>query len=996
MGEAPAEDAVPDKLPKEGQSKKDSDHKEDQGTSLREQQHQQRHLQSIHQEQQQYPQWSMPLPPPAMNGQPMPVPVGNPALLQYYEAQMRDHAAAYASAAAAAAMTAAQIAADIASSNGPPFYQQQQHVVPMSPMHFPESPQMYQPQTPVHQNFGQPYHHQQTWMETHPNPSSNNNQNGNFQQRRRKRQQRGPAFNFQGSDVQNRDSVKDPGAFSVFYGNGANRVQQGQQKRGRRRRRFWNDAGSSDSGEPSSNQGNDSNEGINNRHCRRTRKMAKATSSSSESGSASWITKKKQRQPNDDSLLGKTGVSALYEWCTKRRTTPTFSMTQSPSCSKKEAENSEIETQEHIESDQHTPNAEEGKRRRLELEHDYFETTVSIDGIKMGTGRGPTKTSAKHDASRRALLTLLPGVEFDEDSGILIRLPSQGISHARMQQKMAAITSLEDLAPNLAKHLAIGHSNDDEKHQRGRKKSELTPRDSRKRQKWPHVYPGTSTTSDDEDENSYYASRGAYVCSSLLHAMVQIDERLTEPPEFTYQVSAITNEVGGQHLKLKRKAGVPIDSTSTAFPRGTFQCTGILKLRINPTTSDTGDDSFDETPQHRECYRLLRSSGVGGTKREARHTAAAKLLAMLFPECDGMADVKQAAEAAREKYAASRALKQQSKREALFTGSSPSSRSAKGFSDIYASDNIVQNLMFERVPQNTPAIPAKMKRGFLSVLGGKRSYNEQLSDRNDNDSRIESLIEAGLVRQLSRQQQLEEETDLALQKLNEQDDEGRSLPEELTADDVGRTVLRRARANDTVWVEKLFRTKTRFQPTCDSSPLFETVLVSNKEPSSRSMRLWSSSTIVLLLCRAIAPHEDPPLGCAFLTVGFSLQKGKTLRIAQIASKSHQPRERFIETLSLFAKNMDCSLITSPPRSSFATLDRGRIQSILDSPSHSPRKDGSKQNTVEAPIPREGSLVKPSLQAVQEEVEGLDESDSSSAITKKEKRREKPSKRSRFQ
>jgi len=797
--------------------------------------------------------------------------------------------------------------------------------------------------------------------------------------------------------VHNRDSIKDPGALSVFYGNGANRVQQGQQKRGRRRPRFWNDAGSSDSGDPSLNQGNDSNEGINNRHCRRTRKMAKATSSSSESGSASWITKKKQRQPNDDSLLGKTGVSALYEWCTKRRTTPTFSMTQSPSCNnKKEAENSENETQEQIESDPHTPKSEEGKRRRLELEHEFFETTVSIDGIKMGTGRGRTKTSAKHDASRRALLTLLPGVEFDEDSGILIRLPSQGTSHARMQQKMAAITSLEDLAPNLAKHLAIGHSNDDEKHQRGRENSEFSSRDSRKRQKWPHVYPGTSTTSDDEDENSYYASRGAYVCSSLLHAMVQIDERLTEPPEFTYQVSAITNEVGGQHLKLKRKAGVPIDSTSTAFPRGTFECTGILKLRINPPTGDNGDDSFDETPQPRECYRLLRSSGVGGTKREARHTAAAKLLAMLFPECDGMADVKQAAEAAREKYAASRALKQQSKREALFTGSSSSSRSTKGFSHMDASDNIVQNLMFERVPPNIPAIPANMKRGFLAVLGGNRSHDEPLSDRNDNGNRIESLIEAGLVRQLSRQQQLEEKIDLALQKLNEQDDEGRSLPGELTADDVGRTVLRRARANDMVWVEKLFRTKTGFQSTGDSSPLFETVLVSSKEPSSKSMRLWSSSMIVVLLCRAIAPHEDPPLGCAFLSVGFSLQKGKTLRIAQIASKSHQPRERFIETLSLFAKNMDCSLVTSPSKSSFSTLDRGHIRNILDSRAYSLHEDRSKQEIVQVPTPREGSLVKPSLQAVQEEVEGVDESDSSSAITKKEKRREKPSKRSRFQ
>ncbi len=786
-------------------------------------------------------------------------------------------------------------------------------------------------------------------------------------------------------------------AFGSGDGTIPNRSQQGHLKRGRRRPRFWNDAGSSDSGDPSYSQGNNNSEESNSRNGRRNRKMAKAASSSSDGGGASWITKKKPRQPNDDSLLGKTGISALYEWCMKRRTTPTFSEAQNPNFnSKKDADSVEGESPQDDSEirQQHTPKGEEGKRRRLELEHDFFETTVSIDGIEMATGRGRTKTSAKHDASRRALLTLLPGVEFDEGSGILIRLPGNSSQRTSMQQKMAAITSLEDLAPNLAKHLAIGHSNDDDTNQRERKSN-----DSRKRQKWPQVYPGTSTTSDDEDENSYYASRGAYVCSSLLHAMVQIDERLTEPPEFTYQVSAITNEAGGQHLKLKRKAGVPINSTSTSFPRGTFECTGTLKLRIDSTID--GDDSFDETPPPRECYRLLRSSGVGGTKSEARHTAAAKLLAMLFPECDGMADVKQAAEAAREQYAASRALKQQSKREAQFTALS---RSKKASAGIQSKDSIVQNLMCGRVPSTAP-VPTSMKDEFLWLLGGSSTHSEDSPERRSKDRIIESRIEAGLVRQLSRQQQLEENMDLALQKLNEHDDEGRSLPDQLTADDVGRTMLRRARADDMFWVEKLFRTKSAPLSDFDSSPLFETMLVSDEEPSSKSMRLWSSSTIVLLLCRAIAPHEDPPLGCAVLTVGFSLQKGKTLRIAQIARKSHQPKERFIETLSLFAKNMDCSLITTPPESSFDNLENDHIQRLLDpkidSDKTSERIDGTKQSAaiienIELPTPREGSLVKSSLQAVEEEGEGAEESDSSSPNDEKDKRREKPSKRSRFQ
>jgi hypothetical protein len=1081
--EAPGEDkdkGVPDQIPEENPPNNISDNNnEDQRLCLQKQQ-QQLYINTIH------PSWSMqlqfPTGPPmydqAANVQvqasspSMSVGPGNPALqLQYYEAQMRDHAAAYASAAASAAMTAAQIAGAIASSNGAYHLHQQQpqphaqqNIVPMSPMHFPESPQLYQPSNPMHQNFGPPLYQHQSWIHPssqqpsqgydntspvdqaqEPSPSSEGNSNNtNCHQRRRKRQQHVSSSNFHGSksdlrhdyhDANNRecDESNDACGTSAVNGNGtgtgtgANRLQQGQQKRGRRRRRFWNDAGSSDSGDPSYNQYSSNNID------RSTRTMAKATSSSSDGGSASWITKKKQRQPNDDSLLGKTGVSALYEWCMKRRTTPTFSMAPSANDNnnnnKKDTENSENETQQpeqaYMETQQqHVPKDEEGKRRRLELEHDFFETTVSIDGIEMGTGRGRTKTSAKHEASRRALLTLLPGVVFDEDSGILIRLPgnySQGTSHGQMQQqKIAAITSMEDLAPNLAKQLAIGHSNDDEKNMEHRKQrerntsDELTARDSRKRQKWPHVYPGTSTTSDDEDENSYYASRGAYVCSSLLHAMVQIDERLTEPPEFTYQVSAITNEAGGQHSKLKRKAGVPINATSTAIPRGSFQCTGILKLQINLNSlcskdDDAPVDAFDETPQPRDCYRLLRSSGVGGTKREARHTAAAKLLAMLFPECDGMADVKQAAEAAREKYAASRALKQQSKREALFTGSSRSKNNF--FSPIHSNDSVARNLMFRRVLANTPVVPTIMKHDFFHVLGGlspKSSYAEDSSGYRYKGNGIGTLKETGLVRQLSRQQQLEEKIECALQKLNEHDDEGRSLPEELTADDVGRTVLRRARVDDVFLVEKLFRTKTA--PTacaCDSSPLFETILDSDKEASSMSMQLWSSSTIVLLLCRAIAPHEDPPLGCAVLTVGFSLQKGKTLRIAQIASKSHQPRERFIETLSVFAKNMECSLITitSPLKSSFATLDKGGVQRLLDpqwdSREYPLRQDGSQKSKtipddIDLPPPREESLVKPSLQAVEEEGEGVEESDSSSPNDEKEKRREKPSKRSRFE
>ena len=50
----------------------------------------------------------------------------------------------------------------------------------------------------------------------------------------------------------------------------------------------------------------------------------------------------------------------------------------------------------------------------------------------------------------------------------------------------------------------------------------------------------------------------------------------------------------------------------------------------------------------------LQAIGTGSTKRESRHIASAKLLAKLFPHCKNMVEVKLAAEAAREEYAASK------------------------------------------------------------------------------------------------------------------------------------------------------------------------------------------------------------------------------------------------------------------------------------------------------------------------------------------------------
>ena len=651
-------------------------------------------------------------------------PVQHPDVLHFYEAQMRDHAVAYANAAAGAAWAAAQIAADMASAS-----QQTNHnsprplTAPTPPPHmFPmmmHPPPMYE--QPVYYSAGEVAQHH----------SEDSESFGDYGHRRRKRQQFMPPS----------ADTRLPKHQQQNQQQNQHRNNSSSERRGRRRRRFRND-GSSDTDHQQQQKQQQHSQFNNNSNRRRVRKMA-LPSSSSDGGSTSSMIKKKQRQPSDESLLGKTGVSALYEWCGKRRTTPTFTL-----------KNDE----------------DEAKRRRLSMVED-FEYIVSVDGIQMGQGRGRTKSAAKQEAARRALQVLLPGVVFEDASGILVELPAIA---ARNQQythhKSLMAKSLEDLAPNLAKRLAIG-VDDDVKRGDDEENDITSNKDSKKRHKLPLVYPGTSTTSDEEDENAYYASRGASVCSALLHAMVQIDERIPAAPEYTYQVSTVPSSNSSRNNSQKRKADGPIVlSPPIVIHRGSFTCTGTMKLcveRRDPTSPS---------------YEILKAIGVGGTKREARHTASAKLLALLFPECDGMVQVKKAAEAAREKYAASKALKQQSKRESSNFGGSRSLRNRNA--------RTPPSLAFAMAFPKSPRVPVEVEQNILTALGINIAKKSQdVTGDEDNKLCIASARDSGLARQLSRQTQLDDRITAALQKLNEQDDEGRSLPGELTADDVGRTMV---------------------------------------------------------------------------------------------------------------------------------------------------------------------------------------------------------------
>jgi len=261
--------------------------------------------------------------------------------------------------------------------------------------------------------------------------------------------------------------------------------------------------------------------------------------------------------------------------------------------------------------------------------------------------------------------------------------------------------------------------------------------------------------------------------------------------------------------------------------------------------------------------------------------------------------------------------------------------------------------------------------------------------------------ERSFRRQCNRQKQFDAQVESALHAFNEHDDEGRTRPvgRDLSVDDVGRTVLRRP-TDDNDWdrIEKLFNSNgkkstagvnasSKFSP----HPLLEN---DEKEPPcktspfvARVRKTQKPSTLILLLCRAIASHDDPPLGCAVINVGFSMETGRQLHLVEIAKEPHLPQERFIECLESFSRCMKCSLtVGKKDVHDIVSVDEQKyiIQSHQDVHSrYLQRHDRLADSRVSLP-----------LQSVKEESEV---SDTSVAEQRNKKRpTSKPSKRSRVE
>jgi hypothetical protein len=479
---------------------------------------------------------------------------------------------------------------------------------------------------------------------------------------------------------------------------------------------------------------------------------------------------------------------------------------------------------------------------------------------------------------------------------------------------------------------------------------------------------------------------------------------------------------GGKNVaQLRRKVSSPAVAGRVAaamsLHRGPFSCTGRLKLlKVNsasaasssshsavrsssatpvavkdksndhatPATSLTTDDTKTPSTTGVVEFEMLQAVGLGGTKREARHMASAGLLKLLFPECKDMGQVKASAVAARERYDASKALKfaaQMESRRQVISGlyrminSSTSSGSGGGNNGNSDADHLKSFALAS--PEDHP-LPAQIYKDFQSLLdGGRRPAN---------------AVDPA-VRQASRQKQLYAFVDKALQSLNERDEEGRCLPEELTVDDVGRTVLRRAEPEDLPRILKILSTghgnlkkKNKISGTAANLTLLGPVAVladstafgssqlgssggiigncndhdDNDDNDTRRIiseagRSWSCCTVILLLCRAIAAYEDPPLGCAVLTYGFSMQQGKLFRVAHLAAEPHLPRERFFECLQDFCHFSKCTLQVNQENESHAVDGTANCRRFTDAElraiiqSHLVNRDQHTDKAVEAKV-----------------------------------------------
>lgn len=988
------------------------------------------------------------------------------AKVHFYEAQMRDHAAAYASAAASAACAAAEIATSFVPSypptlpNGPSLSGQQMYPSPIfqSPVASPGAfPSFYSPNfsSPAHEHmntshgchFSSPHDHQnlkiaeevKVPLNDQKPPSSNSSlasSNLSVNETKFKKQRRmvtpGPSRQH---DPMNDSATSNPTKRSVA---GTRQLPQSpmmnqneksissnndwshSDKRSRRRLHHNNNdhRGYRSRASPKDNAVFDGSS-----HCyhsnSRVKKKRSATANSHFHYGGNRTHHQTYGRGNNGNTkpfnpVGKTGISALYELCGKKHwSAPKFIEMKplAPSPMSNVFDNNDNSCDGiHSLSSTHSASGS----TVISNSKSEFVIAVEIDNIELGRGRGGTKKAAQQDACRKALFALFPGsIKFDANGLLLDLTCSSHLSKLNDEYDKGI-----DEVNNGNAGCEVSRECDDKVGSSGAALEDLA---SRLAIRGGTIYPyastnsGVSSTSDDGDDDEYYASRGASVCNRLLHAMVQIDERIREPPTFTFDKRANPAEqniIGGHSTKRKGYAGHAIASKkrnvmseigrSMTIHRCSFACTASLVLHTksraedkdlkdqgNSSINDANQDDQQKGLEHSVTTKELLATGTGATKREARHVASAQLLAKLFPDCSGMVEVKNAAEAARERYAASKALKQ-SRNRTLESSSEDNGHNAADTNEMKSKDASIYYPM-----PNEPSIPKQISLHLFASTtaasnGESRNDKEGNSPVNGDDLAKLSLhestqadtqipdetvefeakrsIKEESIRQISKQKQLEESVDSALQLLNDCDEDGGRFNKTLDESDIGRTILKRATQDDESNICNLIskrREHVELEGKQQTSILDSTctgpLSLAGESLTEASLLCGACSTIVIL-SRAIASLEEPPLGCAVLTLGFSLQNGRELRVAELAHEEHLPRERFLECLDGLANKMKCKLVVSSPKEntlppSIVMTEKDMIGLLgmyapnRDDPTSSPPTTSQSLNTLQ-PLPEE--------------------------------------------
>jgi hypothetical protein len=502
----------------------------------------------------------------------------------------------------------------------------------------------------------------------------------------------------------------------------------------------------------------------------------------------------------------------------------------------------------------------------------------------------------------------------------------------------------------------------------------------------PGIYPSASSTSevDDDDENAYYASGGARVCSSLLSAMWQIDYRIPEPPSYVFDLLLQQNNcTGGNSLPTDKKAEfiVPPVAEVTAH-RLPFQCTASLKLYlprrlVNGKDSSSWMDCWESPLEHLQSKPSAQSpQRQGEASREPSRKRKDSFASALTPspirqsrQRDGDSEEVTPSTSAPEQdeivthqieSIATGSTKRESKHRAsasLLSMLFPECQTlvevkaaAECARECYAAKKMIAQTKRAKLsnehksfsPIEASSLPKPLDKSE-SKEESKQPTSDQVAANESAASETEGLGEgfvsvAGLslseanndckringserADDLDSKEALDIEVTTALHLFQDTRIAGQAI--------AGSLLLRRANSHDFDSICALLNKSPNRTPNAPKStgtdPTYkESVNSPNDEISSDivfSPDKRDKIILILLLSRVVVPQDEPPLGLSILSLsGHNEVKDRALTLHVIKHQDHLPRERFIECLEEFANLMDSHLDSSCTIHDTATPD----------------------------------------------------------------------------